>query len=333
MGGRVRAASYAKYGSARDVLTVGEMPDPEPGEGEVRVRLATSGVNPSDVKQRAFLIKRPVQFPVIPHSDGAGIIDKVGKGVDASRVGERVWVYNAQFMRSKGTAAEYVALPAHTAVKLPDNTDFAAGACFGIPAMTAHRAVNLFGPVEGLTFLIQGAAGAVGHYAVQFAKAKGAIVIATVSSDEKAAHARAAGADHVINYKTENVVERVREITGGKGVERLAEVEFAVNAPTYPQILARNAKVAIYGAFEDHTTFGAQLFISMQPTFQFFAVYMLDPEARKAGVDDITRMCEAGSLIHTVSARFPLDRIVAAHEAVEGGKVMGNVVVDIADLK
>jgi len=151
----MRAASYSEFGSAQDVLKLGEVETPVPDEGCVRVRLATSGVNPSDTKQRGAVVKRPVKFPVIPHSDGAGIIDEVGPGVPESRIGERVWVYNAQFMRSNGTSAQYVSLPNDCVVKLPDNTDFAAGACFGIPAVTAYRAVTLFGPIEGLTVLVQ----------------------------------------------------------------------------------------------------------------------------------------------------------------------------------
>ena len=210
----MRAATYHQQGPAQSVLKVGTVETPEPSDGEVRVRLATSGVNPSDVKSRSGVFRRPMAFPtIIPHSDGAGIIDKVGPGVSEYRVGERVWTFNAQFQRPFGTAAEYVTLPSKQAVPLPAETDFAAGACLGIPALTAHRGVTLFGPVNGLNVLVQGGAGAVGHYAVQIAKSKGATVIATVSSDTKANHARTAGADHVINYRTENVAERVKALT------------------------------------------------------------------------------------------------------------------------
>lgn len=329
----MRAASYSGFGAAQDVIELVDVQTPSPGEGEVRVRLATSGVNPSDVKQRGAVVKRPVTFPVIPHSDGAGIIDEVGAGVAESRIGERVWVYNAQFRRSNGTSAEYVTLPEEYAVRLADNTDFAAGACFGIPAVTAYRAVTLFGAINGLVVLIQGGAGSVGHYAIQFAKELGATVITTISSDEKAAHAKAAGADHTINYRTENLAERIKELTGGKGVDVIAELEFSGNAHLYPDILAVGGKVAIYGATDETVEFGSRVYIGLQPTFQFFNVYMLASEPRLEAIDCLTRMCERGKLIHTVRERFPLEDTAKAHQAQESRTVIGNIVIDIAGLE
>lgn len=329
----MRAASYREQGPARSVLTVGTVETPEPGEGEVRVRLATSGVNPSDVKSRGGVFRRPMAFPtVIPHSDGAGIIDKVGAGVPQSRIGERVWTFNAQFQRPFGTAAEYVVLPSRQAVTLPAGTDFAAGACLGIPALTAHRGVTLFGPVEGRNVLIQGGAGAVGHYAVQIAKAKGAKVIATVSGDAKADHARAAGADHVINYRSENVADRVKDLTGGHGADLIVEVDIGANAPTYAGVLARRGRVAVYGSGAPTATIPASPFINLEPILQFYIVYQLDAEPLSIGIAELTAMIEAGTLKHTIARRFPLDEIAAAHEAVESGAAMGNVVVDIAEL-
>src|SRR5262245_8357606 len=192
----MRAAYYEKNGPARDVLSLGEVDTPKPGPGEVRVRLRTSGVNPSDVKSREGRTRK-IAFPrVIPHSDGAGDIDMVGEGVPASRVGERVWVWNGQWKRPFGTCAEYIVLPAAFAVKLPAHIGYEAGACLGIPAMTAYHAVAVAGANAASTILVTGGAGGVGHYAIQFAKARGAVVIATISSDEKAKLARAAGADH-----------------------------------------------------------------------------------------------------------------------------------------
>ena len=182
----MRAAWYEKNGGAAEVLRLGEMPDPEPGPGEVRVRVAASGLNPTDVKARAG--SRPMGFPrIIPHQDGAGVIDRVGPGVPASRLGERVWVYIVQWQRPFGTAAEYVCVPAPRAITLPANLTFAEGACLGIPGVTAHRCLFADGPIEGQTVLVTGGAGAVGHYAVQLAKWSGARVITTVSSGEKAA--------------------------------------------------------------------------------------------------------------------------------------------------
>src|SRR5262245_60492194 len=190
----MRAAYYETNGAARDVLRVDEVETPQPGRGEVRVRLAVSGVNPSDVKSRAGLTRKIAFARVIPHSDGAGEIDQVGEGVSPARVGERVWIWNGQWRRPFGTAAQSITLPADQAVPLPKSTTVEAGACLGIPAYTAWQAVELAGIGEGSSVLIAAGAGAVGHYAIQLAKRRGAAVITTVSSAEKAALARQAGA-------------------------------------------------------------------------------------------------------------------------------------------
>ena len=221
----MRAAYYEKNGPAREVLHVGDVEAGEPGRGEVRVRLRTSGVNPSDVKSRAGL-SRKIAFPrVIPQSDGAGEIDRVGEGVPASRIGERVWVWNGQWRRAFGTAAEYIVLPAEQAVRLPANTSLEAGACLGIPVYTAYQAVEYAGIGEGSTVLVAAGAGAVGHYAIQLAKKKKATVLTTVSSPAKAELARQAGADHVIDYKREDVGERVMAITAKRGVDAVIEMD------------------------------------------------------------------------------------------------------------
>src|SRR5262245_15059481 len=214
----MRAAYYEKNGPARDVLAVAEVDTPQPGPGEVRVKLKVSGVNPSDVKSREGRTRK-IAFPrVIPHSDGAGEIEMVGDGVPARRLGERVWIWNAQWKRPFGTCAEYVVLPAAMAVPLPAHISFDAGACLGIPAMTACHAVAVAAVGKGSTVLVTGGAGGVGHYAIQFAKALGATVLTTVSSEAKAKIAHEAGADHVIDYKRDNVGERVMALTNKAGV-------------------------------------------------------------------------------------------------------------------
>src|SRR5262249_2809851 len=229
---RMKAAWYEKTGNAREGLRVGELPDPEPGPGEVLVRVHFSGVNPSDVKSRAGL-RGGMAFPrVIPHSDGAGVIEAAGRAVDPGHVGERAWLWNGQWSRAYGTAAERIALPAAQAVPLPAEVGFTAGACLGIPALTAHRSVFADGPVAGQTVLVTGGAGTVGHYAIELAKFGHANVIATVSGPEKARAARTAGADHVLDYRREDVAARVLEITGGAGVDRIVEVEFGGNLAT-----------------------------------------------------------------------------------------------------
>ena len=215
----MQAAYYERNGPAREVLRIGEIQTPRAGPGEVRVKLAASGVNPSDVKSRQGSTRK-IAFPrVIPHSDGAGVIDEVGDGVSKSRIGERVWVWNGQWRRAFGTAAEFIVVPTTQAVALPSNVSFEAGACFGIPAMTAIHAVILAKATKDTTLLVSGGAGAVSQYVIQFAKAQGATVITTVSSPEKAKAAREAGADHTIDYKRESVGERVMEITGKRGVD------------------------------------------------------------------------------------------------------------------
>jgi NADPH2:quinone reductase len=327
----MRAAYYDKIGPARDVLKVGDVPTPEPGAGEVRVKLAASGVNPSDVKMRVGMTRRPESYPrIIPHSDGAGVIDKVGSGVPAARVGERVWTWNARWGRAFGTAAEYVTLPAEQAVKLPSNTDFAAGACLGIPALTAWQACVTDGGIAGQTILVTGGAGAVGHYAVQIAKLKGAKqVIATVSSDAKAAHAKAGGADATINYKTENVGERIKALTGGRGIDRVIETNLSGNIALYPQIIADYGLAVCYGSDEQQVplTFGAMLAGNIG--FRFFIVYRQSPEMRAQATREINGYMEAGRLKHAVGRKVPLAEIVTAHEAVEKGAVMGNVVLTV----
>jgi len=328
----MRAAWYSKNGEAREVLTVGELPVPTPAPGEVRVRLAVSGVNPSDVKSRRG---RPLPAErCVPHSDGAGIIDRVGPGVPASRIGERVWIWNGQWQRPLGTAAEYIALPQEQAVPLPDATDFAAGACLGIPALTAFRAVQLLGDIRGRTVVVIGASSAVGHYAAQLAVIAGARVIGTVGSAQKVEHAKQAGVAATVDYKTESVAERIRELCGGRGADALIDMDFSSTSRLLGQgVLAPHGVVACYGSNnmdEMPIPFRALLFASI--SLHFFLVYDLSPEDRKIAVDGLNRLLEQGRLLHTVAQRFALDDIAAAHEAVEGGKLLGNVVVDIAAL-
>jgi NADPH:quinone reductase len=324
----MRAAYYEKNGPARDVLKLGEIETPRPGPGEVRVKLAVSGVNPSDVKGREGRTRK-IAFPrVIPHSDGAGVIDMVGDGVAAARVGERVWTWNAQWKRAFGTCAEYVVLPAALAVSLPDHVTFEEGACFGIPAMTAYHAVAVAEAWAGSTILVAGGAGAVGHYAIQFAKARGAVVITTVSSAEKARIAEDAGADHVIDYKAENVGERVMELTDKAGVDAIVELDLSANAKLIPGVLRPRGTVVIYGTGGE-ATLPAQWLLVNAVALKFIFVYELTAEERQAAIDRITRMLMEKRLANNVAATLPLSDIVVAHETVEQGKVAGNVVVRI----
>jgi NADPH2:quinone reductase len=325
----MRAAYYEANGPAAAVLRLGDVATPEPGPGEVRVRLAASGVNPSDVKSREGRTRKIAFARVIPHSDGAGIIDKVGEGVAAARVGERVWTWNAQWKRPLGTAAEFVVLPATLAVPLPAHIGFAEGACLGIPAMTAYHAVAAAEVDSATTVLIAGGAGGVGHYAIQFAKARGAVVITTVSSDEKAKLARAAGADHVIDYKRDDVAAAVMDLTDKAGVDAVIEMDLAANAKFYPGLLHARSQVVVYGTGAPDATVPAQFLLVNANAIKWIFVYELTPAERAAAIGAISELMQEKRLTHNVALTLPLGEIVRAHEAVEQGKTPGNVVVTL----
>jgi len=331
MGNSMRAAWYERNGPAAEVLKLGELPVPEPGPGEVRVRVVTSGLNPTDVKARAG--SRPMGYPrVVPHQDGAGVIDKVGSGVPASRVGERVWLYIVQWQRPWGTAAEFTVVPAPLAVTLPANTSFAEGACLGIPAVTAHRCLFADGPLAGQTVLVTGGAGAVGHYAVQLAKWAGARVIATVSSPEKAALAAAGGADHTVNYRTSDAATEILALTGGAGVDRIVDVDFGANLPVSVKVLKTNSTIATYASMgEPEPKLPFYALMAKNATIRPVLLYTMPDRAKDEAARDIAHLVETGRLIHVIGARFPLERIVEAHRAQESGTVTGNIVVDVAE--
>jgi NADPH:quinone reductase len=326
----MRAAYYESNGAARTVLRLGDVPTPEPGAGEVRVKLMASGVNPSDVKAREGRTRKIAYPRVIPHSDGAGVIDAVGDGVSKARVGERVWTWNAQWKRAFGTCAEYVVLPEAMAAPLPAHISFEEGACLGIPAMTAYQAVVAAEAWAGSTLLVAAGAGGVGHYVTQFAAARGAVVIATVSSEAKAELARQSGADHTIDYKREDVGARVMDLTDNAGVDAVIEMDLSANARLYPRVLRPRGTVVVYGMGSPEPQIPGQWMLVNAITMKFIYVYELTAEERTAAVSEITRMLEARKLINNVARTFPLSETAAAHEAVEGGQIPGNVVVSIA---
>jgi NADPH2:quinone reductase len=322
----MRAVWYDESGDA-NVLQVGEMADPDPGPGEVLVRVVISGINPSDWKMRA----RAMRFPkIIPNQDGSGVIDSVGGGVPASRVGERVWLYESNFDSAYGTAAEYTVQPAKHAVSLPDSASFSDGACLGVPAMTAHRSIFADGPVTGKTVLVTGGAGAVANYAIQMAKLGGARVFSTISSDEKARIARDAGAEATINYRTEDVTARINELTGDLGVDRIVEVEFPANFDVSRKVVADNGSIAVYG-FGDGATEPPGVpfrFRRSNINVRFVMVYTMPEEAKKAAVDDITQWVTNGQLTHLHGPHFSLDQAVEASRAVESHAI-GTVMLDV----
>ncbi|HEX2495027.1 MAG TPA: NADPH:quinone reductase [Steroidobacter sp.] len=327
----MRAAIYERTGTAREVLQIVEAPTPEPGPGEVRVKLAWSGVNPSDVKTRAGVRSRTLAFAhIIPHSDGAGEIDAVGAGVSEARVGERVWTWNAAWGRPFGTAAQYVVLPSEQAVPLPQGVDLAAGACLGIPALTAWHAVSVDGGVAEKSILIAGGAGAVGHYAIQIARELGARqILTTVSSPEKAALARAAGADATIDYRREDVPARIHSETGGCGVDRIIEVDFGANVALDVQIVRPGGDIVVYGSAAPEVPVPFVPMITKHLRLRFFIVYTLSAHDRMQAIEGVTSMLSEGRLTHNLAERLPLERIAEAHELVESGRAVGNVVIRI----
>ena len=331
----MRAAFYERKGPASEVLVVGDRPKPEPGPGEVLVAVRASGINPSDTKGRNGLRgDMSMAYPlVIPHQDGAGVIEAVGDGVPASRVGERVWLYEAQLGRPFGTAAEYVTLPSERAVLMPDAMSFAEGACLGVPAMTAHRCVFADGPVEGKTVLVTGGAGAVGFYAIQFAAIGGARVIATVSDDEQAEIARKAGSEFTINRRSEDVAARAAELTGstdGRCVDRIVEVAFGANLPASIKMLRTNGTIAAYSSDAvPEPVLPFWPLVLLDATIRFVIVYFMTPEAHEEAIEFIGLTASEGRLIHHIGRTLPLASIAEAHQLVESGRGGGQVVVEI----
>lgn len=326
----MKAAYYKQYGAARDVLEVGELPDPQPGPGEVRVRVQYSGVNPSDCNRRRGIRDRSGYPLIIPHSDGAGVIDKVGEGVSRARIGEPVWLWNAQRGRAFGTAAQFVALPAAQAIPLKGAT-LQAGACFGVPAMTAYFSLFVEGSLANSDVLVTGAAGAVGLYAVQFARLAGArTVISTVSSEVKARLVAEAGASVIINYRADAVAERIMRATQGRGVDRISEVDFGGNLKTTLAVMQQSCAIGAYaskGAPEPVLPFYPLLFSNI--LVRFIQCSLMPTWLRAAAMRDLQRWCEAGALRHLDCMVLPIQEIASAHELVEGGTVIGKVLLTL----
>ncbi|MGK8232850.1 NADPH:quinone reductase [Roseovarius sp. MS2] len=328
----MRAVSYTRFGAAHDVLSLHETDTPAPAAGEVLVRLHVSGVNPSDAKARAGSrpgVTKPAYPRIIPHSDGAGVVAAVGEGVNPGRIGQRVWVWNGQWQRSHGTAAEFIALPAVQAVPLPDEVSFEVGATLGIPGLTAVQTVFGGGDVAGQTILISGGAGAVGHMAVQLARAAGAQVIATCSAPAME-RVRAAGAHHVFDYADPDLAAQIMAATGGRGISRAIEVEFGQNAALLAEVMAPNGTIAAYGSGKDMgptLPFGPYLFKALK--IDITLIYILPWPAREAAIARLHAALEAGTLCPEIAMRLPLTDCAKAHEAVMTPGRAGAVLLDI----
>lgn len=327
----MQAAWFEQFGAASDVLQVGDKPTPVAGPGEVLVRMRTSGVNPSDVKKRAGSAPGLLDDGyVIPNSDGAGVIEAVGEGVEAKRIGERVWLYQAQFGRRFGTAAQYVAIDANRAVVLPIEAGFDVGACAGIPIMTAHRCVHADGPIAGRTVLVTGGAGRVGFYAIQWAKMAGAKVIATASNARDERVCRDAGARHVINHREPGWGTRIKALNDGKPVDRVIDVEFGANLPEVLDCIRTSGVIATYSSTqvkEPQLPFLRMMYLDL--TLHLVIVYSMPEAAKKHAIADITQAFRHGMLLHRIADRIPLAEIARASEKVEQGGSPGCVVVTL----
>jgi NADPH2:quinone reductase len=326
----MKAIWFERFGSAAEVLQLGEQALPAISHGQVLVQLEASCPNPSDVKKRAGSAPDLLDAGlVIPHSDGAGRIVEVGPGVSAARIGERVWVYQAQFQRQWGTAAEYVSVDEDRAVWLPDHVDFAIGACMGIPAMTAHRCVFADGSVEGQTVLVTGGAGGVGYYAVQWAKLGGAHVIATASDEASSLDCAQAGADVVVNHRDGDYVELVCDQSLDGAVDRIIEVDFGSNLEANLDMLQVGGTIATYASGSDpQPRLPFYRLMYLDATLRLVIVYDMPEEAKIEAIEDISEALEQGRLLHRVAHRVPLAETARAHELIEQGGFRGCVVVE-----
>jgi NADPH2:quinone reductase len=319
----MRAALYDRYGASGEVLRIEDIERPEPGPGEVRVKIECSGVNPTDWKSRSGSTPRPIEGFQIPHHDGAGVIDAVGEGVDAARAGQRVWTWMAAAGRRWGTAAEWSVVPAERAVPLPDHISAELGASLGVPAMTAHRCLFADGPVAGKTVLVAGGAGAVGHFAIELAKHAGARVVTTVSGPEKAELASQAGADLVVNYRESSASA---EISSFGPVDRVIEVALGANLQLDLAVLSPGGVIVTYAAEPGDPELPVRACMNANVILRFVLLYGVPAAALDRAARDITAALRDGALSELPVHRFGLDDIVAAQDAVQHGAI-GKVLV------
>lgn len=327
---QTHCVSYEKTGPAREVLAVGGIPLNAPGPDDVLVRLHFSGVNPADVKARRGAPGRILGFKrVVPHHDGAGIVEGVGANVDRTLIGQPVWLFSAQYQRPFGTAAQYITIAHTNVVPLPHNVPLKIGACLGIPVMTAWHAALNGPPIADRKVLVTGGAGAVGHYAVQLARRNGAFVVATVSSDDKAREAKEAGAHVTINYREPDAVEHVMQATRGHGADVVVDVDTTANAEFIAKVIAQGGHLASYGSSLLAAQIPVRDFRLRCANIRFMTLYHLPNETLRAIAAGINAMLEADGLLHRIAKEFPLTETAAAHETVESGKISGKVLIRI----
>lgn len=326
----MRAFWYDTAGPAETVLRQGDLPDPEPGPDEVRVRIAYSAINPTDVKRRALGRELGKFSPIVPNNDGSGVIDRVGEGVAESRLGQPVWIFGAQHDRPGGTAAEYVVLPARQAIALPGDVTLREGACAGVPIVTAYHALFSDGDITGKSVLVTGGTGRVGAYAVQLASWSGARVIATCGTEEHCAEAQELGADAAVNYHEADLADRILEAAGGP-VDRIVDVAFGANIDLTPRILKPNSVIATYaseGVPEPVIPFQALMFNNT--TIRAFTIYILPDNLQDELFQEISPILSSDTLVHRVGETYEFADMPKAHAAVEAGGVHGVALVTVA---
>jgi NADPH2:quinone reductase len=326
------AAYYARQGPARDVLVLSELNTPLPGPGEVRVKIRSSGINPADVKRRAGAPARPMVWPIIiPHSDGAGVVDAIGTGVRSVKEGDRVWVWNAQWAQPFGTAAQYAIVPAAQVVALPSNVSFDAGAALGVPGLTAHRCVSVLTRSSGLRVLIYGAAGAIGNLLVQLMKIRGAHVTAIVSSARKGEIALEAGADLALDYSHPNHAEDLERLAGAEGFDVIADVDMGSHCMHYTRLVARYGQVVVFGSASNMRPAIDVLPLQKHGVSLHFIAGADQPaQYFAAAIEEVNEGVATGALRPRIQSTFPLTEIAAAHEVVEAGSLEGKVIVEVA---
>jgi NADPH:quinone reductase len=322
----MRAVVFDRHGPASEVLRVQDVERPEPGPGEVRVKIEASGINPTDWKSRSGATPVPIFGFQIPHHDGAGVIDAVGAGVDPGRTGQRVWTWLAAAGRRWGTAAEWSVVPEQQAVPLPDGASAELGASLGVPAMTAHRCLFADGPVDGKTILIAGGAGAVGHFAIELAARAGGRVVTTVSGPEKAKLAAAAGADLVVNYREPGAADQIRGFAGERGVDRVIEVALGDNLQLDLDVTGPHAHIVSYAAQPQDPVLPVRACMTANVTLRFVLLYGVPRPALEHAAGDITAALADGALSELPVTRFALDSTAEAQDAVQAGAT-GKVLV------
>ena len=323
------AAWYKNFGTAENVLETGEFAEPKPGKGEVKIKIYSSGVNPSDTKKRAGSNPDILDDgPIIPHSDGAGEIVDVSDEKLRHRIGENVWVYESQHNRRLGTAAEFVCLPSHNAVRLPDGVSYDTGAMLGIPAMTAHRCVHNSGDIKDRYVLITGGAGRVGHYCIQWAKKAGAIVIATSSNNKGGQECKKAGADIIVGHPSETFKEEILDLTKGQKIEKIIDGDFGKNINYLLSVIKPNSSICTYASMTEKTpVIPFYQMMNLNVKMKMVFVYDMPNKAKESAILDITKALKENKLLNRLYKNYNLKEISQAHQKIENSKTSYGAVI------